>query len=196
MLTYNLVHDVLGLKELAANSDKGMAKLRLLFALWKDSLDKGYVPDALAFLFEHQYTDASLRYDGLKGHDQQVASHFRDVCEQYGYCFYLANLERTVEGDCDEDSDGGYCRGSKGFHEIIEDCGTETTLKRVVELDGTEVAQDLDSMKTFLIQEDPFEGMDPDDEDYSGYTGNEGVSATHFYHKTVYLSSLLLYELH
>lgn len=35
-----------------------------------------------------------------------------------------------------------------------------------------------------FIQIDPLEG-DPDDEDCSGYTGNEGVSTTHFYHRTV-----------
>jgi len=56
----------------------------------------------------------------------------------------------------------------------------------VVELDGREVAKDMEcNEKEMFIQTDPFEEVEPDDEDYSGFTGNEGVSATHFYRRTV-----------
>lgn len=182
VLTYNLIHTTLGSKQLAASSNKGMAKLRLLFSSWMGNIDNG-MPTALAFLLEHQYTDASLRYDGMKGHDQQVASHLQEVCDETGFCFYLANLKREVEGGCDED--GGWGRGRSGYHEITEEVNRETTLTLVVEQDGTEIAQGLDFDEKHFVQESPFDNVDPDDEDYSGFTGNEGVSATHFYHRTV-----------
>lgn len=185
VLTYNLVHTALGSAELGANSDRGMAKLRLLFSRWKKNLEKDpSLPTTLAFLFEHQYTSASLCFDSLKGHDRQVTVHLREVCVEYGFCFYLANLERSVSGGCDEYD--GYGHGhSAGFHNLIEEYDKQTSLKRVVELDGSEVARDLEFKEELFIQHEPFKGAEPDDEDYSGFTGNEGVSATHFYHRTV-----------
>lgn len=190
VLTYNLIHESLGSKELSANSNTTMAKLRLLLPAWIKNLDAGEeMPTSLAFLFEHQYTDASLCYDGLKGHDHQVASHLREACTEFGVCFYLANLDKTISGGCDDEYGdyggyGGYAM-SGDVHEIIDETDRETSLKRVVELDGTEVAQGLEFDEESFIQLAPLEDEDPDDEDYSGFTGNEGVSTTHFYHRTV-----------
>lgn len=188
VLTYNLIHTALGSKELSANSDISMSKLRLILSRWKNTLENDVnFPTKLAFLLQHQYTEASLCYDGLKGHDQQVAAHLREACQEHGFYLYLANLKKTVEGGCDEDDyDGYYGRSHKsGFHEITEEVDSETILERIVELDGTELDKNLDFDESFFIQADPFENEEPDDEEYSGYTGNEGVSATHFYHRTV-----------
>src|SRR3954468_17161891 len=93
VLTYNLTHNTLESKDLAANSNKGMAKLRDLFSRWKNNIEA--VHTSLAYLFEHQYTDASLCFAGLKGHDQHVTSHLREICEEFGFCLYLANLEKS-----------------------------------------------------------------------------------------------------
>jgi hypothetical protein len=191
VLTYNLIHTTLGSKELSANSDISMSQLRLTLSRWIKYLERDKdLPTKLAFLLQHQYTEASLCYDGLKGHDQQVASHLREACQESGFYFYLANLKRTVEGGCEDDGidgyDDWYGRGDNhGFHEIIETIDTETILERIVELDGTEVDKDLRFSEDLFIQADPFENEEPDDEDYSGFTGNEGVSATHFYNRTV-----------
>ena len=46
------------------------------------------------------------------------------------------------------------------------------------------MAQDIEFPEGSFIESDPLDGK-PDSEDYSGYTGKEGVSATHFYRKTV-----------
>jgi hypothetical protein len=155
-----------------------MSKLRPLLSTWKENLEKDpTLPTTLAFLLEHQYTDASLCYNGLKGHDEQVAAHLREACDEHDFCFYLANLKRTVGGGCDEDDYVDY-------HEIIDEVDRQTSLKSVVLLDGTEVAKDLEFDEDLFIQEDPFGNEAPDDEEYSGYTGNEGVSATHVYNRT------------
>lgn len=185
VLTYNLVHTTLGSKELAANSNTSMSKLRLLLSQWQENIAE---PN-LAFLLEHQYTDANLCYDGLKGHDQQVAAHLREACDELGFRFYLANLEKKVYGGCDED-DGPYYgwnhdSGREGFHEIVEEVERSMSLTKIVDLNGMEIDKNIAFDEDQFTQENPFENEQPDDEDYSGFTGNEGVSATHFYHRTV-----------
>lgn len=173
MLTYNLIHTTLGSKELAASSNDSVSKLRLTLSQWKRNIEREDIPNELGFLLELQYTDASLCYDGLKGHDQQVAAHLREACEELGFCFYLASFVRTVYGGCDED--GGYS-DDEGFHAITEEVERSTSLQKVVDLDGTEVDRNLTFDEENFIQSDPFDHEDPDDEDYSGFTGNEGVS--------------------
>jgi hypothetical protein len=154
----------------------------------KEHVDKYIsVPPNLAFLFEHQYTDASLSFNGLKGNDHQVAAVLREISSEYGFCFYLTSLERTVEGGCDE-----YEWEYGGSHEIVDEIDSGVTLNRVVDLNGSEIATDLDFDQENFIQSDPFEGLEPDDEDCSGYTGNEGVTMTHFYRRTVCFPEYIL----
>ena len=186
VLTYNLVHTTLGSKELEADSNRTLSKLRLLLSGWNEGTERDpKLPKTLAYLFENQYTNASLCYDGLKGHDHQVAAHLREACNHNDFCFYLTNLTRTLEGGCDEDDFlYGGC-GDSDYHEITEKVKRQIILDRIVELDGTEVAKDLEFDEDLFMQEEPFENEERDDEDYSGFTGNEGVSATHFYNRTV-----------
>ncbi|TVY39810.1 hypothetical protein LSUB1_G005264 [Lachnellula subtilissima] len=193
VLTYNLVHQILGPKDLGANTNVAMSKLRLLLLAWIKGLEEDDTfPSTQAFLFEHQYTDASLCYDGLKGHDRHVASHLREACNKLEFILYLANLDHTVTGGCDGyDVDdgwgygGGGGGGDGGIHEITDEIERETSLKKVVELDGTQIAKELPFDEETFIQTDALADVDPDDKDYSGFTGNEGVSTTHFYHRTV-----------
>jgi hypothetical protein len=157
-----------------------LGKLRLAFSKWKDGLDQAYWTRAIAYEFEHKYTDASLRFESLKGRDMETGFLLKQICEEYGFSFYLANFEKSIDGGCDEDSDT-----QDGVHPIIEECDRSTTLKKIVELNGTEVAKDLEFEEENFTKEDPFEEVAPDDEEYSGYTGNEGVSTIHFYRRTV-----------
>lgn len=83
----------------------------------------------LAHLLEHQYTDASLCYDGLKGHDKQVVAHLQESCKQ-GVFLYLATYDVTIAGGCE--LDGGY--GDSDFHAITEECDRNATLKRMVQI--------------------------------------------------------------
>ena len=149
----------------------------------EEKVDVAEMPKSLAFLLEHKYTDASLRYANLKGHDHQVASYLRKICDETGFCFYLASFRREVFGGCDDN--GPFEKKRVRFHELIEEIDRETYLTRIVDLEGTEIDINLQIDDEILIQECPFDKVDPDDEEYSGYTGNEGVSATHFYRRTV-----------
>ncbi|KAG9238196.1 hypothetical protein BJ875DRAFT_437669 [Amylocarpus encephaloides] len=180
VLTYNLVHRSLGPRDLSASSDSTGAKLGALFSEWKEGLHKSPYTRLVAYELEHQYTDASLCLGGLKGKDQVVGMSLQQVCKEFGFSFYLANFEQTIYGECDE---GDVYR--QDFHAITEHCDRSASLLKVVELDGSEVAKHIQFSVENFTRDVCFEDSDPDDEDYSGYTGNEGVSATHFYRRTV-----------
>jgi hypothetical protein len=94
---------------------------------------------------------------------------------------YLANLEMSISGGCDKDGYGYRNAYSDAYHEITDECDTEVSLKRVVELEGIEVAQDLDLDDETFIQTETLDETESD-EDYPEFTGNEGVSATYFYY--------------
>jgi hypothetical protein len=86
-----------------------------------------------------------------------------------------------VYDDEDEDDHRG-----RRFHVLEDEYNITLKLKRVVDLDGNEMAKDYDIKEEYILQELPFKGREPDEEDYyMGYRGNEGASATHFYRDTV-----------
>lgn len=69
-------------------------------------------------------------------------------------------------------------------HKIIDVIDSSLKLTRVVDEDGRVVADEVDLDMADIAQGNIFSRA-PDDEDYSGYTGNEGVSTTHFYRDSV-----------
>ena len=122
------------------------------------------------------------------------------MCSQVGVGFYLASMERTEYGPCDEDyhkhrygygyhdseedEDGDEDRTSSATHALEEVLEESIQLKRMIDLDGSLIARDISIQEEDIVQEDPF-SRDPDKEDYEGYTGNAGASATDFYHDIV-----------
>ena len=124
-------------------------------------------------MFEHKYTEANLKLDNLKGKDRSRALALQPACQQHGLTFFLANMVREVSGGCEEDD---YAE----FHTIDDEVDSSLNLKVLVHPNGAIYARDLPFDKNNILQETPFE-RDPDDEDYSGWTGNEGVSTTHWY---------------
>jgi len=162
----------------------------------------------------HRDTNASLSYHALKGKDHNVATYLKEACKEAGFSMYLANCERRVSGGCDDvgEPDGwSYGRSRRGwyddeegedeneddkpeddepedeggYHHHIEVYDRSMDLTQVIGLDGEKISEQLDYGEQFIVQSDPFKGHAPDHEDYSGYTGNEGVSSTHFYKRTV-----------
>ncbi|KAE9367525.1 hypothetical protein N431DRAFT_348602 [Stipitochalara longipes BDJ] len=205
VLTYNLIQSNIGPHKPTASSINVMTKLRSTLFNWKQNLQNKDVPEILAYLLQHQYTNASLGYDGLKGQDKEVAAYLQEACRVSGFCLYLANLDRTVSGGTDDFGDlssdyeyentGRFHSGGGRFHDIFDESSRQTILKNVVELDGTDIDKDLNFDEERFVQTDPFGNEHPDDEDYAGTYGNGGPCATHFYHRTVFCSLLarLLY---
>ncbi|CAC9890540.1 unnamed protein product [Aureobasidium pullulans] len=140
------------------------------------------------YMLEHRYTNANLSIESLKHADRLRAKEIQSICDDYGYTLYLASLEREVMGQADEDDYGGrgfneydededededeedsdgnssqYSGGS--YHRIWDICSDSINLTHVVDAEGQE--------------------RKPNKSEYEGYTGNEGLSATHWYKDTV-----------
>jgi hypothetical protein len=76
-----------------------------------------------------------------------------------------------------------------GLHTITDIENEWLYLNHIVDLDGTKLFDEIPLSESQIVQEDPFAG-DPDEEkDFSGPTGNSGVSATHYYRRSVSLNS-------
>ncbi|KAE9375131.1 hypothetical protein N431DRAFT_555630 [Stipitochalara longipes BDJ] len=160
VLTYNLVHSTLGPDVLRADSNKSMAKLDLLFSYWKENIEEE--TSMLAYLLEDDVKDEKLSYSELEGNNLQVVTYLRQAAEKYGFCLYLANMKRSIEAEGDDDYDDRF------YEREIDQSQAESILKRVVELDGTEIAKGMEFGDEMLIEEEPFEGVEPDDEEDSG----------------------------
>jgi hypothetical protein len=214
VLTFNLTADPKAARPTAAEScnDHG---LRQLLRQWQSDLssNKANSYKRLVHVLDHEYTEAGLKLGSLKGRDLDVVRELNDACNATGFLCLLASCEKIVSGGCeDDDIDGGYedddddggCeddddygyshrRGpyhfnedGEEFHEITELCDNFLHLNRIVDMSGKSLAEKVEIDEEDFLVDDPFKNG-PDEEDYSGFTGNEGVSTTHWYRDSVRL---------
>jgi hypothetical protein len=190
VLTFNLTADPQGARPSAQMNFHAHDGIRQVLRQWQSgtsSIDGSCVIHQL----DHEYTEQGLKLRSLKGEDLDVVRALSDACSAEGFLCFLASCEKEVSGGCEEDYGyGGRSRDygsaySNGCHEIIEVFDTYLRLKRIVDMNGKMVAENVDVDEEDFLVENPFEDRTPDDEDYSGYTGNEGVSATQWYRDTV-----------
>lgn len=89
--------------------------------------------------------------------------------------------------DEDEFEDDSYGRKKIGENYYTLGDIFEESLKMtcVVDVEGNVLATDLDTKDDDIVQLDPFEGRDPDEDAYEGYTGNAGATSTHWYKNSV-----------
>ena len=191
VLTYNIIHtSVDDPIPSPAAIERDRASLGGALDSWNKELEmKAYgdscIPTKLAYKLDHKYTDANLRLLHLKGKDRIKAMQLKQVCDAKGFVVVLANVKREVWGGCDthEDEYSYTHRKNQAFHAIEDVVEDKFEMTLVVGEDGQRVAERLPLEIAEIIQPGVFTG-DPDEEDYSGFTGNEGVNATHFYQKT------------
>lgn len=96
-------------------------------------------------------------------------------------------------GTCEYDqSDRRYGRYNKyyddddddeaGYHHIEDILETNYAVKTLVDLEGHVVTQGLDLNQDDILQDDCFDVLDQAaEEEYEGYMGNSGPTATHWY---------------
>ncbi|KIW68644.1 hypothetical protein PV04_04573 [Phialophora macrospora] len=168
------------------------------------------LPNFLVYRLEHQYTQASLRADRLKGPDFGRLQCLKQVADELGFGLYLANMEKEIimsddsyedrhydyyddeedDGEDDEEDDYKLKRDDNRCDE--EELSRSITLKYVVNLDGRRIDRAIDYRSSGVaVDEETFVGFadeedeEPDDEEHSGFTGNEGCTATYWYRTTV-----------
>ncbi|KAK0718024.1 hypothetical protein B0T26DRAFT_830139 [Lasiosphaeria miniovina] len=174
-----------------------------------DGAHSGY----LYYLLDHTYTEANISLNALKGADRSRMQCLNDVCSDHNATLLLGVLEKEEFGGCAEVYDGphggrggGGRRGYLGdngeddddiededseWHPFVDVFETDVSIKKLVNPEGrtlrTGLKIDTAELEGNLIQDyaDPFETADHGERDYSGFTGNEGVSARHWYRVTI-----------
>ncbi len=185
-----------------ACTDSG--RIREIFEGWRKGTNNPHqIHNQLIYVLDHQYTDASLHVDTLKGADLIKARCLRQVCKETNFCFYLASLERKVFGSAEDDGPDGWDdyyrddydeddednesdddKGPSDHHSLVEELDRSLQLLNVIDCDGKKLPGRVHFYEDDVIPEDAF-AREPDDEEYEGFTGNEGATATQWYRDTV-----------
>ena len=102
VVVYNLVQTSPGLRPSAAKLSSEKNKLEKMLAAWHRGVKKGNksAPAFLAYALDHEYTEASLRLDSLKGLDKVKADCLAQSCSETDVGIYLASCEKTESGSC------------------------------------------------------------------------------------------------
>jgi len=193
VLIYILIHSSMYMSTLSQDypvaTDRITWKLNILLAWWQAHMENRALalPTSLAFLLEHYYTESSLCYESLKGQDQNIVQRLQAACEQQGFCLYLASLKRNFGGSCEDDD--GHCsagpNSSEKIHPIVGWEYETMSLTKVVDLNGGQVAADLEYDESLFIQDELFKNAKPDGELYERHNHDGRTWTTHFYHRTV-----------
>lgn len=182
VLTYNLILE--GTDNVPSAPSSESSALRNVLKFWEPRAeDEG--PYLLLYKLSHMYTDSSLSFQSMKGSDRPRMAELQAACEELGFNLYLGNVEREVRGSCDDYTN------SQGYYEIQDTIDDSTIMKQVIDSQGNPVCGEIPVKNWEYIQMNVLRGI-PTDEDYSGYTGNEGTSVCHFYRNTVGWGKLLI----
>ena len=178
-ISYNLMNTSRGLPapHLPDHKHSAVSGVQGIFHMWANGgYDRKHSSGTIAYLLEHQYSDAGLEFAALEGKDTALVSSIQRVVEEEGICLCLGNLVCEVSGDVG--SDNGYSRRVPKM-EMIEDM--EYRIKGLYDLEGDlaklkhpiRLREDLD-----LIPKNLFKGENLDDEDFEGYTGNVSFASS------------------
>ena len=192
VLTYNLIRQAADSSQMASVLDDHKQNLDKVLAFWSKQdreIDShsDHVPEKLVYILEHEYSEANICLDHLKGKDQLRTRYLLEACRDQDFCLYLAHFEYSLSGSIDEDEDGpnwGYGGNRVDYHEFIDEFGASWKLQTIFQYNGKRIAEDIDLEEEDLLKNVDFTDIEPDDEDCDGYTGNEGCTATHFYRRT------------
>lgn len=185
-LIYNLTLLKSKRKITAPTSRRHIDAVSRILDQWKDEAE----PEKLAVLLDHQYTEAGLGYDALKGVDRAKASVLFEAAAQSDCMAYLALVTLW---ECGAAEDDGYYGGYGYGYDEDEDAGGDYTMGDII--DSTLFAGNFSDVRgpvSFgeirldedeLVSDEPMQEREPDDEEYEGYTGNAGMTLDRWYHR-------------
>ncbi|OTA69482.1 hypothetical protein K449DRAFT_384422 [Hypoxylon sp. EC38] len=167
-------------------------EIRRVLQLWSQEVNNGSrKASPLYFVLNHKYTEANISFEGLKPSDLNVVESLREVCPELGFDLFLTTLEKEESGLPEgrrfdpyyHDRYDRYDESEKddyGIHLLEEVYDVSYWSKYIFDLNGNELVSYVPLNSDNILHEDPFEDK-PDQEDYEGYMGNSGPSATHWY---------------
>ncbi|KAJ9616979.1 hypothetical protein H2200_000700 [Cladophialophora chaetospira] len=173
VLIYNLIHQSQVVTDLPSASVFNSEQTRLVKGFRGWDPPRYPQPEYLIHKLAHQYSQASLRADRLKGADLAQLSFLREVAAETGIDLYLANMEKHATK-----SDERWARNQVLSVDIV--------LTYVVTLDGSRV--DHPNRTVYIKSNNLIDTTDGQHykEDHRGFTGNEGATAEYWYSGTVF----------
>ncbi|KAF7789412.1 hypothetical protein EIP86_000356 [Pleurotus ostreatoroseus] len=197
-LSYNLVHTTKALRPALSGNNRVFLAIRQVLVAWKSGARQD-VPEKILYLLDHKYSQANLRGSALKGSDAQRVAILDTLGKQLGFKLGLASVECHVTGAADDDGGGYYGRRNCYWDEeserdddmlgFMEICDTMMSLTNFVNLDGVQVADEIEiSGTTKTIPDDLEESVRSgahDEQEYEGYMGNGAGTLERWYRRTV-----------
>ncbi|KAG6001850.1 hypothetical protein E4U21_003778 [Claviceps maximensis] len=197
VVTYNLALDSTAGPGPSAELQRAETKaLRHTLQRWLGEPKESRARNSLYHVFDHDYTEASISLKALKTRDLAQVRALKGISNELPFDIFLATLELMERGNCEpEDDDPRFSntkyynyrnklrRNEDDFHPLDDILEEAYAVKTLVDLEGNVVARGMHLDDDDLLEIDCFEGFDAE-EDYEGYMGNWGPSATHWYRVT------------
>lgn len=196
-LSFNLIRNPSALAVPRAPSfDGAIQQLERVLKAWRhadadgtDPVTGESSPQKLAYILDHEYSEANLSFDQLKGRDLSLVQTLKDVCEQEGFQLGLGSLSYSQSGEAEGDDYGRYGR-RRGWYGGYSESDAEDVTMGMVHSSSLTVqliagprgeclgySQELDT-EELMVDEDYWNEQDPDEKEYEGYQGNVRYSIT------------------
>ncbi|KAG5926576.1 hypothetical protein E4U42_003141 [Claviceps africana] len=199
VVTYNLALDSTAGPGPSADLQRSETKaLRRTLARWLSEPKESRARKCLYHMLDHDYTEASISLEALKTRDLAQVRVLKGISGELPVDIFFAILELKEFGNCEPEDDDPrfssrkhynynyYPTAKKGvFHPLDDVFESEYGVKTLVDLEGNVVTRGMHLDEDDILQDGCFDGLDPDEEDYEGFMGNSGPSATHWYRVTV-----------
>ena len=173
-ISYNLVNASPGLPlPHLPDTHLAVSAVDKIFHKWGKGSYEDPPSGTIAYILDHEYSGASLELSALKGKDAALVSSIKRVAEKRGVSLHIGLLECEMYGNADVYGPGDEWDSPPKMEEVDE---TEYRIKSLYDLEG-DLAKggdpiELDPESDMIPQDPGFEGSDPDDEKFEGYTGN------------------------
>lgn len=136
------------------------------------------------WILDHDYTEARISLRDLKGKDLSVVRALRIISSRLPVDIYLAILEKLESGSC-EAYGGHYGRYKKskdndeGWHSLIDVFNTKHRIKKLVDLGGAFMAQDVALDGKDVLVPECFDGAELEEIEFEeGFSGNQVSAAS------------------
>ena len=155
-------------------------KLRERLAVWsvavgRERTREGKIfPTLLTHICDSTYNTQSLSLELLQGNDRFRAAYLKEVCATLPIGLYIADLDRTLTGFCEDFHD------DDDYYMSVED-EDSIVLTRIVDLQGNSVGSNLElDIEDNFVASEPFDDG-PDKEDID----RKHALVTYYYRRTV-----------
>lgn len=107
-MTYNVIQQASNSNRTPSILDDHKYNLDSAIGLWSKQYREyethnEYNYEKLAYILEHDYSEANICLDHLKGQDQRRIRYISDSCRDQGFCLFLAHFQCSQSGSIDED---------------------------------------------------------------------------------------------